>query len=136
MDTSSDMDMTIISLDMDGLKHINDTFGHAEGDAALKALGNIMRSSICHEIAARIGGDEFLIAFVGQDIEDRAEEIVRSIKAGIRSYNAESTKPYELHASIGSYTNRLRNHSLDHFLKQADDLMYARKYIHKKNSYT
>ena len=132
MDTSSDMDMTIISLDMDGLKHINDTFGHAEGDAALKALGNIMRSSICHEIAARIGGDEFLIAFVGQDIEDRAEEIVRSIKAGIRSYNAESTKPYELHASIGSYTNRLRNHSLDHFLKQADDLMYARKYIHKK----
>lgn len=135
MDASPDMDMTVISLDMDGLKYINDTYGHAEGDVALIALGNMIRSSISHEIAARIGGDEFLIAFVGYDIEDRAEEIVQSIKAGIRSYNAESKKPYELHASIGSYTNRLRNHSLDHFLKQADDLMYARKYIHKKETY-
>lgn len=132
MGVSPEMDMSIISLDMDGLKSINDTYGHAEGDEALKALGRMIRQSINHEIAARIGGDEFLIAFVGNDTEERAAQIVNDIKAGIRAYNGESTKPYELHASIGAYTNRLRNHTLDHFLKQADDLMYARKYIHKK----
>lgn len=132
MEASGELDMSIISLDMDGLKYINDTYGHAEGDEALKALAVIIRHSIDREIAARIGGDEFLIAFAGTDTESRAEQIVGAIKAGIRAYNGEKAKPYELHASIGAYTNRLRNHTLDHFLKQADDLMYARKYIHKK----
>lgn len=132
MEDSAELEMSIISLDMDGLKYINDTYGHAAGDEALETLGTVIRQSIGRELAARIGGDEFLIAFAGEDTESRAEQIVREIKAGIRDYNSGSGKPYELHASIGAYTNRLRNHTLDHFLKQADDLMYARKYIHKK----
>lgn len=132
LETARDMDMSIISMDMDGLKMINDTYGHAEGDAALKTFGKIIKASTKHEIAARIGGDEFLIAFMGLDIEERTEEIVSRIKEGIREYNKTSQKSYELHASIGAYTNRTRNHTLDHFLKKADDLMYARKYLHKK----
>lgn len=131
-ESAEGMDMTIISMDMDGLKKINDTYGHAEGDEALRALGEIIRKSVHHEIAARNGGDEFLIAFVGKDIEERTEEIVANIKEGIRQYNQANSKDYELHASIGAYTNRTRNHDLDHFLKKADDLMYARKYLHKK----
>ena len=129
---AENLDMSIISMDMDGLKRINDTFGHAEGDEALQALGTIVKNSIKSEIAARIGGDEFLIAFMGEDIDERAEEIVGNIKDGIRRYNENSLKPYELHASIGVYTNRIKNHTLDHFLKKADDLMYARKYLHKR----
>lgn len=129
---AEDKDMSVISMDMDGLKRINDTYGHAAGDEALQTLGRIVRESIKHEIAARIGGDEFLIAFVGNDIEERAEEIVSRIKRGISAYNQENNNPYELHASIGVYTNRIKNHTLDHFLKKADDLMYARKYLHKR----
>lgn len=132
MENSKGKDMTIISLDMDRLKVINDTFGHSEGDEALRTLAKIMQKSINHEIAARIGGDEFLIAFVGEDIEERTDVIVSRIKQGIRDYNKNSGKQYELHASIGAYTNRIKNHTLDHFLKQADDLMYARKYMHRK----
>ncbi|MED9905156.1 MAG: GGDEF domain-containing protein [Lachnospiraceae bacterium] len=132
LEAAENMDMSVISMDMDGLKMINDTYGHAEGDAALKAFGEIIKKSTRHEIAARIGGDEFLIAFVGRDIEERTEEIVSLIKEGIRDYNKAGRKSYELHASIGAYTNRTRNHTLDHFLKKADDLMYARKYLHKK----
>lgn len=132
LEKAEDMDLSIISLDMDGLKQINDTYGHAEGDVALHSLGSIIRNSLNQELAARIGGDEFLIALVGRDIEERAEEIVTCIKQGIQTYNEVSGKDYELHASIGCYTNRVRNHDLDHFLKKADDLMYARKYIHKK----
>ena len=103
-----------------------------EGDEAIRALGSIIRASIRHEIGARIGGDEFLIAFVGRDIEERTEEIVNLLKQGIRSYNESSGKVYALNASIGVYTNRVKNHSLDHFLKKVDDLMYAQKYLNKK----
>lgn len=132
LDKSDDCDLSIISLDMDGLKQINDTYGHAEGDEALHNLGIIIKKSINHEIAARIGGDEFLIALTGRDIVGRTEEIVSCIKKGIREYNEVSGKDYELHASIGSYTNSIGNRSLDHFLKKADDLMYARKFAHKR----
>ncbi len=132
MDACDDQDMTIISIDMDRLKYINDTFGHAEGDEALKKIAQLIRSATRSEISARIGGDEFLIAFVGYDIDRRTEEIVKGIKEGVALYNRTSNKPYELHASIGAYTNRIRNRTLDHFLKQADDLMYARKYIHRR----
>lgn len=129
---AEELDMTLISMDMDGLKKINDTYGHMEGDEAIRALGSIIRASIRHEIGARIGGDEFLIAFVGRDIEERTEEIVNLLKQGIRSYNESSGKVYALNASIGVYTNRVKNHSLDHFLKKVDDLMYAQKYLNKK----
>jgi len=58
--------------------------------------------------------------------------IVNKIKKGIKEFNKSAEKEYELHASIGAYTNRIANHSLDFFLKRADDLMYARKYLHRK----
>ncbi|MDE6675287.1 MAG: diguanylate cyclase, partial [Acetatifactor sp.] len=91
-----------------------------------------IKDSLQNEFAARIGGDEFLIAFTGKDIYNRTEEIVSDIKQRIREYNEVTTKAYEIHASIGSYTDCVRNHTLDYFLKKADDLMYARKAVHKE----
>lgn len=132
LDVAEDLNLSVISLDMDGLKQINDTYGHAEGDEALRSLGSIICSSLKHELAARIGGDEFLIAFAGKEVEERTEEIVCCIKQGIREYNAVSGKNYEIHASIGAYTDCVRDHTLDLFLKKADDLMYTRKAQHKK----
>lgn len=132
LETAEDLELSIISLDMDGLKQINDTYGHAEGDEALHSLGCIIRDSLQQELAARIGGDEFLIALVGRGVNARTEEIVGRIKQGIREYNEVTAKAYEIHASIGSYTDCVRDHTLDYFLKKADDLMYARKSIHKK----
>lgn len=129
---AEEMDMTVISMDMDGLKRINDTYGHAEGDEAIRALGSIIKASIHHELGARIGGDEFLVVFAGRDIDRRTQEIVDLVNQGIRSYNETSGKVYEIHASIGVYTNRVKTHTLDDFLKKADDLMYAKKYLNKK----
>lgn len=133
LEKSEDLDLSVISLDMDGLKRINDTYGHAEGDEALHSLGDIIRGSLRQELAARIGGDEFLVAFVGKNIESRTREIVSRMERGIEEYNKVSGKVYQLQASIGSYTDCVRGHSLDFFLKKADDLMYACKYNHKKN---
>ncbi len=132
MQAAKNLDMSVISLDMDRLKKINDTYGHAEGDKALVALADIIRASTSGEIAARIGGDEFLIVFTGLDIGEHTDEIVCRIKQGIWDYNERNGKEYELHASIGAYTNRIGSHNLDFFLKKADDLMYARKYMHRE----
>ena len=123
--------MTVISIDMDGLKYINDTYGHGEGDTALRVFGHIIRKSIDREIAARIGGDEFLIVFTGDYNYGRAAEIVASIKKEIAAYNKLGMVPYEIHASIGSYTDNIHTQSLDDFLSKADKLMYEKKAQHK-----
>lgn len=132
LETAGDQELSIISLDMDGLKQINDTYGHAEGDEALHSLGRIIQSSLNQEFGARIGGDEFLIAFLGRDTQARAREIVGCINQGISEYNEVSEKEYAINASIGSYTDCARSHTLDYFLKKADDLMYAQKSQHKR----
>ncbi|HKM33301.1 MAG TPA: GGDEF domain-containing protein [Lachnospiraceae bacterium] len=132
MDNSQKLDMSVILLDMDGLKNVNDTYGHSEGDNALRALGHIIQNSIDREIAVRIGGDEFLVAFVGKEIGERAEEIVANIKEGIKKYNKTSGNKYEIHASIGCYTNHIKDRTMDDFLIKVDNLMYARKAMHKK----
>lgn len=123
--------MTVISIDMDGLKMINDTYGHNEGDAALRNFGQMIKRSIDKEIAARIGGDEFLIVFTGDYNYSRAAEIVASIKKEIAAYNERGLTPYEIHASIGCYTDNIHTQSLDDFLSKADKLMYEKKAQHK-----
>ena len=123
--------MTVISIDMDGLKSINDTYGHSEGDAALRAFGHMIRKSIDREVAARIGGDEFLIVFAGDNNYGRAAEIVASIKKEIAAYNKLGVAPYEIHASIGCYTDNIHTQTLDEFLSKADKLMYEKKAQHK-----
>lgn len=123
--------MTVISLDMDGLKMINDTYGHNEGDTALRMFGQMIQKSIDQEIAARIGGDEFLIVFTGDNNFARAAEIVSSIKKEIAAYNKLGVVPYEIHASIGSYTDNIHTQTMDDFLSKADKLMYEKKAQHK-----
>lgn len=123
--------LTVISIDMDGLKYINDTYGHNEGDAVLRSFGQMIKKSIDKEVAARIGGDEFLIVFTGDTNYGRAAEIVASIKKEMAAYNERGLSQYEIHASIGVYTDGIHTQSLDDFLSKADKLMYEKKAQHK-----
>lgn len=133
MVNSSDLEMSVIMMDMDHLKMINDNFGHMEGDYALQTLGNIVKNSVGQELAARIGGDEFLIVMTGESTSERAEAIANTVREGIRQHNLQHPdKGYELQASIGTYTNHIGNHMLDYFMKKADDIMYAIKYCHHR----
>lgn len=132
--TREDKLLTIINIDMDGLKKVNDTYGHAEGDEALRSLGDILKNSITNEIAARIGGDEFLIAFAGTDNEERTNRIKALIIQGLAAYNQNSTKPYVLQASLGAFTDSIHKHSLDYFLRKADEMMYITKSQHKRET--
>ena len=133
LESEEERELTIISLDMDGLKGINDTYGHAEGDEALENIGKAILQCIhVDEIASRTGGDEFLIAFAGEHNEVRAGEIMAMIEKWLAEYNQKSGKKYELAASMGAYTDNVKNHTLDYFQKKADELMYAQKHLHKR----
>lgn len=135
MENAADLEMSVIMMDMDHLKTINDTYGHAEGDFALRAIGDIIRESTEEELTARIGGDEFLIVITGEHTAQRADAIVKAMQKGFAEHNGKyPDRGYELHASTGVYTDRIGDHILDYFMKKADDIMYAIKEKHHREA--
>jgi two-component system, cell cycle response regulator len=115
--------------DMDGLKHINDTQGHAIGNIAIKALVDVFKKVFREsDIIARIGGDEFVI-FINDTIEQYKEEINIRLENAISMYNNEHTNnSFHLSASIGAvYQNCALPFNLESLFKEADALMYEQK---------
>lgn len=123
----TEKELTVISLDMYRFKQINDTYGHAEGDEALKAVGRIIQETVSNEIAARIGGDEFLIVLFGENQRERTNYIIHTLKEKAEVFNRENPKAYRLIFSIGCCTESVEEHTLDYFLREADRRMYEHK---------
>lgn len=126
--------MMIISIDLDGLKYINDVFGHSSGDNAIKTVASALLSvSINNEICARFGGDEFV---VGGTIEQEGyiDEYIRRFKQYLDYYNKFSKQPYKVQSSCGVLLQTLDEDSdIDKMIEQADVLMYQQKAQHKYN---
>ena len=117
-----------IVIDMDRLKHVNDVYGHAEGDYAIRALGRII-SGCCteNEIAGRTGGDEFYV-FAPNYSAGKAECFQSRLTAGLDEFNRRENKPYVLSASCGIYLADISKHPfLEEFMKRGDEKMYAVK---------
>lgn len=125
---------TLISLDMDNLKKINDSYGHAEGDIALRQIGKIIESvSEKGEICARMGGDEFMMVTTSSKGKIRAIEIRDAIHEKLGEYNHISNKPYELWASIGFFAGKkVEMPDYEVFVKRADREMYQDKQSRKQ----
>lgn len=116
----------IISCDMDGLKMINDTYGHLEGDKALRAFADILKSVECEEICcSRMGGDEFGICYNTAQRVD-VNNLVEAIRTKIDEYNAKNNNPYMLSASIG-YAYCSGKSALLGCIAKADESMYREK---------
>ena len=87
---------------MDGLKHINDTFGHSSGDEAIKAISCCIKAAVNkNEFAARMGGDEFEVVLV-LDSPGRVGQFIRTLRKLIKEANSGHDWPYVLSASIGT----------------------------------
>ncbi len=122
----------IVSCDMDGLKNINDNYGHLEGDEALKVYARVLKSVERPGVyCARVGGDEFNICFEG-DRKGEVDKLVDEIRRQIAEYNESKIKEYQLSASIG-YAYCGKKSTLINCLKKADEIMYQEK-LNKKNS--
>lgn len=116
---------TLISLDLDYLKQINDTYGHNYGDIAIKAIGKVLkRNARSIDIPARIGGEEFNLLLPGIDSKGGMIAAER-IRAAIEAEKLE--KIGKITASIGVATYIEHTKSIDELLEIADQAMYRAK---------
>ena len=121
--------------DMDGLKYVNDTFGHAEGDYGIRAVSSTL-SSVAKpgEICVRSGGDEFFLIGIGK--YSQKEEAARAIEFSdaLSKVSEEAGKEYNISASIGCVVfGDCRQISLDNALSEADERMYRYKVRNRRH---
>lgn len=127
---SSKLPLSLIMVDINGLKLVNDAFGHFEGDKLLKVIGEIILE--CKEntsIAARIGGDEFIIA-TPATTEEETLTIIEKLKEKCRTCNV---KPVNPSISIGYAIMHSPNEDIDDIMSEAENRMYTNKMIESKS---
>jgi diguanylate cyclase (GGDEF)-like protein len=118
--------------DLDGLKRINDNFGHGEGDFAIKAAGGILRRVFrTMDVIARMGGDEFTV--FASDTNDKGISFFeKRVTELLAELNSASGKPYSLSISLGcSECEPDSAMSLEDHLRRADAMLYSRKIARK-----
>ncbi len=115
--------------DLDHLKEINDTFGHAEGDFAIKASANILRMALGGEtVVARIGGDEFIAIFCENDKDTSGPTLVDRIKKVNDDFTVASDKPYFVEISVGYHEFVCEDGmDLNMLMQEADKSLYRAK---------
>jgi diguanylate cyclase (GGDEF)-like protein len=116
-----------IFIDLDNFKHINDTYGHMEGDAALRNAVAIIKKSIRKsDIVARFGGDEFVI-IVHNTNQREMEKILARLSEGFARFNAGRVGLYPLRYSAGYGVYNPRKSDVWQFMNHVDHMMYQNK---------
>lgn len=116
---------TVIGLDLDNLKHINDTYGHNYGDIAIKSVAEVLKiNARAIDVPARMGGEEFNLVLSGVDSKGGLAAAER-IRKAIESTNLE--KIGKITASLGVATYPEHSDDVDELLELADQAMYESK---------
>jgi diguanylate cyclase (GGDEF)-like protein len=126
--------LSIIMIDVDNFKQINDNYGHLHGDGVLRECASILKSSVrSSDFLCRFGGDEFLIATPHMDCREN-NALIKRIRKRISDWNEEySSYEYELSFSIGCYIWESGKDIWD-VVNEADRLMYKDKEKQKANN--
>ncbi|MBQ2823707.1 MAG: GGDEF domain-containing protein [Oscillospiraceae bacterium] len=126
--------LTVICVDIDRLKPINDNYGHEAGDNAILQTANAIKASVPRgSVSTRTGGDEYCI-ILANDNDEEIEGYIADIDSFLREYNEGSRLPYEVGCSCGFYSvpaNQIE--SVDSMIKIADAKMYQQKAAKKAN---
>lgn len=126
---------SIAYIDINNLKHINDTLGHSCGDDLIKAVALcIIKEIRTSDIFIRLGGDEFLIVFHNTNFE-KAKIAINRINKEIDKYNKTQGKPFSIGISVGIVEySKDRRLSVNQLIEKADKLMYINKKLKKNNT--
>ena len=118
---------TMMMLDMNDFKSINDNFGHSQGDDALVSLAKVLEKTVeANGTVVRYAGDEFVIILNNGD-EEAAEKCKQLIKTNLEEFNETHKKKYKLSASIGVGVFDLEKGNVDKIMEKIDKLMYEDK---------
>jgi len=124
--------LSLILMDLDHLKNINDTHGHLAGDEALRTIGNLLKTSMRrNDWAGRWGGDEFMLLLPGADLL-MAQQVAERLRQRISQSQVqlEDGAPVQIRVSLGVVSSPLhdrRTKTLDDLFAQADGALYSAK---------
>ena len=126
---------SLVYADMDGLKMINDTYGHQQGSDAIRQIAQILKKSFREsDVIARLGGDEFTI-FVTNTVNCIIKIPLERLQENLRRYNARHLHPYQLSISLGTICVAAEDEStIEELLIKADEIMYENKKRKKQES--
>ncbi|HZX80634.1 MAG TPA: diguanylate cyclase, partial [Lysobacter sp.] len=114
--------LSVLYLDLDHFKHVNDRLGHAGGDRVLQLFADVLRQAVRgDDVVGRYGGEEFVIGLVGGD----ARAVAERIRTGLHARSGEAGTP--LTVSIG-VAARHAGEGIDELLRRADAALYAAKH--------
>lgn len=119
---------SLVFLDLDKFKPINDTFGHEEGDRALTGFARMMKRTYRDsDLLARLGGDEFVVLLTSAP-KQLAGEIVSRFSHSLETYNREVKRGYDIAFShgIAEFDNK-KHDTIEGLLAEGDALMYEAK---------
>ncbi|MGN1340066.1 MAG: diguanylate cyclase domain-containing protein [Oscillospiraceae bacterium] len=122
--------LAVVLCDLDGLKHINDSFGHEEGDVAIRTAAQTLKK-VCPEgaVCTRFGGDEMLAVFPA---EEKYSDLRERFNKALDEFNSTSGKPYKVAGSMGMIiTESGERPSFEELVKRTDQLMYEDKRLRK-----
>lgn len=119
---------SLLFLDINKFKEINDNYGHLAGDQALVAFSKVLSQTVREsDIIARLGGDEFVIMLMNSEVT-KARYKIECFMQKLKQYSQHEKLPYELSASFGIVEYQPEEHlNLDALIYAADNLMYKNK---------
>ena len=119
--------IVLFFMDIDGMKQINDSFGHGEGDRALKRMAKALKMTFRDsDVIARLGGDEFAVLAI--EASDNSETAIRArLAEDLKSVSAGETR-YTINLSLGAVRiNICSSASIGEWMVRADQAMYEQK---------
>ncbi len=122
------MPASLVFLDLNGFKQINDQFGHDEGDKALVTFAELIKNKLRgSDLVARLGGDEFVILLT--DATKRlADEVINKLRNALDEYNLKANSGYSISFSYGIVQFCVDKHkTVEALLAESDSLMYKNK---------
>lgn len=125
--------VSLIFIDLDGLKTINDQYGHDAGSEHIRAVAVLLENSFRDsDIIGRMGGDEFCVLAVGANAPDALRR-VQQLEARVRDFNQRSRQSFAMSISVGiAQLDTLTSEGLERALHQADQEMYRVKNAKKQ----
>lgn len=126
--------LMVVYADLDGLKQINDSYGHKEGDRALVKTAEILRETFrSSDVIGRLGGDEFTV-FAAVEPEGGVETVMARLNDKFQKYNSQAGQPYRLSISVGlAFMHPHEKQTVEDLMAQADESMYQNKRQRKES---